>query len=245
MISVCIATYNGAKYLKNQLTSILCQLDSNDEIVISDDNSTDGSIDIAKSLNDDRIHVFKFIQPKEGRRPIELCTKNFENALKNSRGDIIFLSDQDDVWLPHKVEVMMTYLQQYDYVVSDCYITDHNLHITANTRFNGTFTKNKYLALFKPTPYQGSCVAFKRKVLLKSLPFPNEIQSHDRWIGYIASFFFSHIIIDEPLIYYRRHGNNTSCFTFHKPNSYLYRIKTRLVYVYELFRILLKDNFLL
>lgn len=241
MISVCMATYNGGKYIKEQLDSILCQIGKNDEVIISDDGSADNTTEIISSLNDSRINLLRFNRDKTGLLPINLVTTNFENALSHASGDIIFMADQDDVWRKDKVKVCLDYLinQGYDYVVSDCYVTDSDLNIVSNTRFDGSFTKNRWKALVSPTPYQGCCAAFKRKVLEKALPFPKQIQSHDRWIGYIASFKFKYRIIPENLIYYRRHNNNTSTATSKSTSSLYYKVTTRLTYITQLIRRLL------
>ena len=96
MISVCIATHNGQKYILDQLLSILPQLDSNDEILISDDNSSDETLNIIYKIDDKRIVIFN----NYFNNPI----KNFEFLINESKGDIIFLSDQDDLWDPQKVK---------------------------------------------------------------------------------------------------------------------------------------------
>ena len=119
-ISVCIATYNGEKYIRDQLESILSQLDFCDEIVVSDDHSSDKTIAIIKSFNDDRIRVI-YNSGQKG------YTSNFENALKHAKGEYIFLSDQDDIWLKGKVDKCMEYLQDYDFVVSDAVIVNQDL----------------------------------------------------------------------------------------------------------------------
>lgn len=211
MISVCMATHNGAKYLKEQIDSILKQLGGEDELVISDDGSNDSTIEIIESYNDSRIKLYPQNSPA-GLLGHEYATLNFENALKNAKGDYIFLSDQDDVWTDDKVEVCMYYLQTYDYVVSDAYVTDGNLNVISETRFlkEEKIHFNKYMAIVFSTPYQGSCAAFRRTVLDKAMPFPKGIQSHDRWIGNVAAFFFKYRVIPEKLIYYRRHENVTS-----------------------------------
>ena len=210
-ISVCIATHNGEKYIKEQLDSILCQLSSNDEVVISDDGSTDKTIDIIREFKDERIKIYQQDSPK-GLLGHEYATLNFENALKNAKGGFIFLSDQDDVWVNDKVEISMKYLREYDYIVSDAYVTDAELNVVSDTRFtkDEKVHFNKYLAVVLSTPYQGSCAAFKRCVLDKAMPFPKGTQSHDRWIGNVAAFFFNYKIVPEKLIYYRRHGATTS-----------------------------------
>ena len=109
MISVCMATYNGQKYIKEQIDSILCQLGPADELVISDDHSTDLTPDIIKSYDDKRIKFF-YNELKKG------VTHNFENALLKSKGDILFLADQDDVWLPNKIEVTFNLMKQMECV---------------------------------------------------------------------------------------------------------------------------------
>ena len=96
MISVCIATYNGGKTIHTQLASILSQLGENDEVVISDDHSTDNTLDIIRAFNSPIVRIVE--GPVKGS-PIP----NFENALQHSKGDIIFLADQDDKWVENKV----------------------------------------------------------------------------------------------------------------------------------------------
>src|SRR5579871_1607034 len=110
MISVCMATYNGERYILKQLQSIISQLSENDEIVISDDSSTDNTINIIKSFNDSRIRLYennKFGSP----------IFNLENALKHAKNDFIFLSDQDDLWESNKVKTLVEKLNQYDLVL--------------------------------------------------------------------------------------------------------------------------------
>lgn len=211
MISVCLACHNGEKYIKEQIDSILIQLSKNDELIISDDGSTDNTLTIVNSYKDQRIKVLKQNSPK-GLLSHEYATLNFENALKQAKGDYIILADQDDVWLENKVEVILEYLKEYPYIVSDCYVTDSDLNIISDTRFTEDehVHYNKYAALVLSTPYQGSCAAFRKEVLEKAIPFPKGLQSHDRWIGNVAAFFFSVKIIPDKLIYYRRHENTAS-----------------------------------
>lgn len=211
MISVCMATHNGEEYIKEQVESVLKQLSEDDELIISDDGSIDSTLDIINSFEDYRIKVFSQKSPK-GLLGHEYATLNFENALAHAKGNYIFLSDQDDVWTDNKVSTCMKYLQEYDYVVSDAYVTDSELNVVSDTRFTKEEKVhfNKYLAVVLSTPYQGSCAAFNRRVLDKALPFPKGIQSHDRWIGNVAAFYFRYRIIPEKLIYYRRHEGVTS-----------------------------------
>ena len=223
-------TYNGEKFVLQQINSILKQLDVGDELIISDDSSSDNTISIILNIDDSRI---KLLKGNKFRNP----TFNMENALKNASGDIIIMSDQDDVWVENKVLTIKDYLQTYDYIVSDCYVTDGSLNVVHTTRFipEAGIAINKYKALFKPTPYQGSCAAFNKAVLMKALPFPSYIQSHDRWIGYLASFFFKYKLIEEKLIYYRRHDSNVSTSSTGKSkNSFLQKMRFRLDYIYAI-----------
>src|SRR5690606_37158197 len=113
MVSVCMATRNGASFLKEQIESILPQLNRDDEIVISDDCSGDDTLTVIRTFQDSRIRLLE-------SRSEEGITRNFEASLKASRGDFIFLADQDDVWLPGKVTRMKQALKNYDLVMSDC-----------------------------------------------------------------------------------------------------------------------------
>lgn len=203
MISVCLVTYNGEKYVVEQIKSILSQLSINDELIVSDDGSNDKTLEKIKALDDLRIKVIK---NKEAKGVIG----NVENALNHAKGQFIFLADQDDVWLPNKVEICMLGLKNKDLVVSDCYVTDEKLNIISDSFFELNNSKtNKYHA-FMRNPYLGCCMAFNRTILDTVLPFPNGIPMHDIWLGNVAAFKYKLQFIPDKLIYYRRHGNNAS-----------------------------------
>lgn len=202
-VSICMATYNGEKYIKEQLESIINQIDKNDEIIISDDSSTDNTVEIIKEINDDRIRLY---ENNKFRNPIS----NFENALKKVNNELIFLCDQDDIWENNKVDIMKKELMNYDLVVSDCKVVDSNLNTIEDSFFHlrnsgKGFAKN----LYKNT-YLGCCMAFNKKILEKALPFPKNIPMHDIWLGMIGESFGNTVFIENKLIKYRRHGNNAS-----------------------------------
>ena len=121
MISVCIATYNGQQFIREQIDSILCQLSSDDEIIVSDNGSADDTISIINSIDDKRIRI---IEGPRKHSPI----LNFEKALKEAKGEFVFLADQDDLWKPNKVETCMKWLKKYYCVVSDAEVTDSKLN---------------------------------------------------------------------------------------------------------------------
>ncbi|MFX4153513.1 glycosyltransferase family 2 protein [Aliarcobacter butzleri] len=231
MISVCIATYNGEKYIKEQLSSILKQLNSSDEVIISDDHSTDNTLEVIKSLDDSRIKIF--INDKE-----KGYTRNFENALEKASGDIIFLSDQDDVWMDDKVKKSLRLLEENDFVVSDTQVVDNDLKTLAKSNFKLRNVKHGFFNNFIRCRYLGACYAFNKRVLEKSLPFPknSEYIPHDYWIYMIAISNFKVRVIYEPLIKYRRHNLNTSSGGDKSSNSLLKKVKIRIYLLFSLSR---------
>ena len=205
MISVCVATYNGEKFIREQIESILCQLSSDDEIIVSDDGSTDGTIVIINCIGDKRIRII------EGPRK-HSPTFNFENALKEAKGDYIFLADQDDVWKTNKVEVCMKWLQKYECVVSDAEVTDSNLNPLYPSLYAIMQVRQGHIynTVWK-NGYTGCCMAFRRNILEASLPFPKDIPMHDIWIGNVAAYKYNVKFIPDKLILFRRHKETISC----------------------------------
>ena len=222
-ISVCMATYNVEKYIKEQLDSILCQIVENDEVIISDDSSTDNTVEIIKAFSDNRIKIYKNTKVKG-------YTKNFENALEKANGDMIFLSDQDDVWVENKVQKMTEILKEYDFVVSDNSIVNENLEIINKSHFEVYKTSKGFLTNLLLPRYVGACMAFKNNVLEKSLPFPENAKlcAHDYWISLIAEMYFKSYKLDEQLLLYRRHGSNASSGGEKSKNSLSHKLKVRI-----------------
>ena len=209
MISVCIATYNGEKFLRKQLDSILAQIGEEDEIVISDDNSTDGTLELIQSYADDRIRVLHHDPTTITTTfPLDKPTHNFENALMHAKGDIVFLADQDDVWLPGKVDKMLRALEYADLAMHDCVIVDTELRQLSPSYFDVVkVTTNVWSNAVKSTVL-GCCMAMRRCVLEKSLPFPKTKVGHDLWLGLIAGSKFRFTLVREPLLLYRKHGES-------------------------------------
>lgn len=245
MISVCIATHNGEKYVKKQLESILSQLGFSDEIVISDDGSTDQTIKIIQSFEDNRIKVLTYKQHFDYSKfylsSYYYATANFYNALKYAQGDIIFLADQDDIWVENKVPVFMEALKRADFVTSNFSIINEVDELLDESYYNENPYNNLNLVkILKNLPFRGCCSAFKRDVLQAALPFPKKLFLHDCWIGlnaYLNNFKIE--FIETPLLLYRRHSNNVS--DLNSPNNLLFKISYRLKLVwYVLFKRLIK-----
>lgn len=220
MISVCIATYNGEKYLQVQLKSILSQLSRNDEVVISDDGSKDSTLEIIKSLNDNRIKIINN-QNNHG------FVGNFENALNHAKGDYIFLSDQDDIWLDNKVATILPLFKDYDLIVHDAEIIDGK-GVSLDKNYYSTLHKGQgFLKNLYKSRFLGCCMAFTKEVKDACLPFPKSIVAHDYWIGMYSLLKFRVCFIDDILLKYRRHGNNVSPSSEKSTNSLFYKLFTK------------------
>lgn len=205
-ISVVIAAYNGEKFIEQQLDSILKQLKQEDEIIVSDDNPNSVMSNLVKDISkrDNRV---KYVEGK-GQGLI----KNFQNAIEHSTGDVIFLSDQDDVWLDNKVRLVMQEFESgADLVLHNATVADENLKPTSQTSFEQHDSKSGYLKNIIKNSFMGCCMAFKSEMKDLILPFPDDIPMHDQWIGLVALQNKKNVVlIDTPLIYYRRHGGNVT-----------------------------------
>jgi glycosyltransferase involved in cell wall biosynthesis len=230
-----MASYNGERFIAEQIKSILSQINADDELVISDDQSKDQTISIIKSFNDPRIKLY--IHESAGRP-----TENFQNALYKSTGDIIFLSDQDDVWLKGKYEQMLLKLETHDLVLSDSILVDENLNTLNISFFAYHGSKKGVLRNAVKNSYFGSCMAFKKELLQFALPFPatREI-GHDIWIGLVAEMVGKVHFTDKPLILYRRHEDAVTPHGFgHSNRSLAVKLLSRVVVLKYVLKFYLK-----
>jgi glycosyltransferase involved in cell wall biosynthesis len=237
MVSVCMATYNGEKYVREQLDSILSQLKPDDEVVVSDDSSSDSTVDVIKSIPDKRIRLSV---GNTFRDPI----KNFQNCLKLAMGDYIFLSDQDDIWLPEKYSKMMALLSEYDLVISDSIIVDEQLKEIEPSFFRFFGSGKGLLKNMARSAYYGSCMAFNRKLLERSLPFPDTQEiGHDLWIGLVGEMTGKVLFYKEPLLLYRRHASAFTHTGLSKSKRNLFqKVRGRIVMLKEVSRFLINKR---
>lgn len=229
-ISVCMATYNGQKYLREQIDSILCQLSEDDELVISDDHSTDETVEIIRSYDDRRIRLYSNELAKG-------VTHNFENALNKSKGDVIFFADQDDVWLPTKIETLTDFLidGDYDVVTGNCSLTDSELNVTQERYYTDESPIDRSVwGNFKKDLWLGSCMAFRRRVLDEVLPIPKRLAAHDLWLALYCQIRFKCGYCSEVLQLYRRHDNTVSFAGGKSTNSLWYKLSYRAYLAYHL-----------
>jgi glycosyltransferase involved in cell wall biosynthesis len=231
--SVCMAVYNGEKYIYQQVKSILDQFSHNDELIISDDGSTDNTIAILENFKDDRIKIF-FNSQNKG--PVG----NFENALLKARGKYIFLADQDDLWLSGKIEKHLQLHKVYDLVISDAIVIDEQGLILHQSFFKARNSKAGLVNNLKKNAYIGCCMSFNRKIAVYALPFPKYIHMHDWWIGLVAEIKGKVIFCDDKLMKYIRHHNNASPTLTNSGYSFIKRFNNRLSLIFGLFSILIK-----
>jgi glycosyltransferase involved in cell wall biosynthesis len=204
-ISIALAAYNGSAHIAEQLESFLAQTRQPDELVIVDDCSSDGTVGI--------VEVFAEVAPF----PVEILVndknigyaQNFGVALSRCSGDLVFLSDQDDVWFPDKIETIIGHLEND--TSTACFINDAML---ANSELiPSTVTKAgqiKAAGLPETLFVMGCCVAVKRSLLDIALPIPQEARSHDDWLVGLSDCLNLTKRVPDILQYYRRHDSNVS-----------------------------------
>ena len=229
--SVAMAVYNGEKHIRQQIDSILSQLEEYDELVISYDKSLDNTWEIIQryAQQDSRVRVVENHNPGGAQN-------NFTNAVTSCEGQYIFLADQDDFWYENKISTVVHTLETTgaDLVVHDGYMTDAELNILENTIFQrfGTYN-NPFLNIVKQN-FWGCCMAFRAEIRDFVCPFPNKGGvGHDIWIGILMGFSGKIVRIPECLIAHRLHGSNVSA---EKTRPFLVVLKHRLWLLYFLIK---------
>lgn len=208
-ISVCLASYNGGKYIRQQLESILGQLSADDEVVVSDDSSTDNTLEVVREFGDHRIRVLSgntFYSP----------TYNFENALRHATGDIIVLSDQDDLWLENRValirEKFATPPHRCYLLVTDGIVVDEHDQVLHDSIFKVIGAGSGLVKNLWNNRYMGCCMAFTRELLEAAIPFPRNLPMHDMWLGQLCEWVGVTEFLPVPAIRYRKHASSQTEF---------------------------------
>lgn len=209
MISVCLATYNGERFIRQQLASILLQLMPDDELIISDDSSTDRTLDAINEFDDPRIRLFS---EQTFHSPIF----NFEFALMQSRGDIVVLSDQDDIWLPHKLSTVRDYFTveraRPCLIVMDAEVVDDWENVLFPSLLEKVSAGPGFWRNIFDNRYMGCNMAFSRDLLQKALPFPRRIPMHDMWLGQLCERVGKTEFLPVVTMKYRKHGKSLTDF---------------------------------
>lgn len=236
-ISVCIATFNGEKYIELQINSIIKQLDSFDEVIIVDDCSKDNTLNIIRSIGDSRIKIY---QNEINRGHVY----SFSRAIELASKKIIFMSDQDDIWKNNRLILMKEKL-----------LNSSALLLTSNSEFinsvgdkidfkidgvdeiNSFKYLNNIIDIFRgKTNYYGCAMAFKSELKKIILPMPNYVESHDLWIAMAANLIKSNVHSNDITLERRIHGSNASVVN----RRLILKLKSRIVFLKSLIQLIFR-----
>lgn len=210
-ISVCMATYNGEAFISEQVVSILEQLQPTDELIVVDDCSSDGTLEIVRRIGDPRISIY---ENDHNKREVH----SFSRAISLARNDIVFMTDQDDIWVPGRVQLMTQRLigsganvlcsnftwidavgAPLDVEIDGVSASDSSRHLS-----------NIVDILVGKTNYYGCAMAIRRAFVPIIVPIPRFVESHDLWIALASNLARSNVHIDEPTLLKRQHGRNAT-----------------------------------
>jgi glycosyltransferase involved in cell wall biosynthesis len=203
-VAVVVATYNGATYLRAQLESIVQQTYKPSQIIIVDDDSLDDTLQVANNFA--AHHPEVMVVQNETRLGY---IKNFEKGILLANASYVALSDQDDIWMPHKLETLLANIGDQMLAYSDSELIDANGQLL-NQKMSSI--KNQ-LAYHTPIMYAigawapGHAMLFKKELIDKAVPFPTLV-THDFWLGFVATCYSKVVYVNEPLVHYRQHTQN-------------------------------------
>ncbi|WP_390896662.1 glycosyltransferase [Pseudarthrobacter equi] len=203
-----MATYNGQEYVAEQIQSILSQLSPEDELIVVDDASKDSTLDVVRRIEDPRIVLLPSAENKG-------YVASFEKAVSASRGEYIMLSDQDDIWLPGRVEKLVDALQTKDFAASNFTVFGgpanryHKVQLKESD--SGRWVANLVTTWIGIRPYYGCTMAFRAAAKKQILPFPEFLtETHDQWIAIVANLNRSMVHVAAPTVARRLHDENTT-----------------------------------
>lgn len=204
LVSVALCTYNGERYLIEQLDSLVQQDYPNIEIIAVDDCSTDDTLNILKDYAA-RYHNFKVYQNELNLG----YKKNFEKAIQLCKGEYIALSDQDDIWMIDKISILMNSIHDEKFIYHDSAFINSNGN-SLNKKMSdilNMYSGDSYHAFLFFNCVSGHACLFSRDIIVKCLPFPDHIM-HDQWLAFCAANIQSIIYIPRPLVLYRQHESS-------------------------------------
>lgn len=233
-VSVCMATYNGAAYVEEQLASVLTQLGDADEVVVVDDGSSDDTVAMIRAVGDPRVRVLESDQNAG-------YVRAFERALTQARGDYLLLCDQDDVWRPGRVAAMVEALADAHVVAANLGTLggeprirgpygqeDWHLRAAHSRRHRGNIVG----VLIGNRPYYGSAMGLRREALTRVLPFPAFlVESHDLWIALYGNLARSITHLELRVTDRRLHTSNASTAA---PRAHTTVVRSRILLVRSL-----------
>lgn len=223
-ISVCMATYNGQDYIIEQIKSIISQIKLNDEIIIVDDCSKDSTVELIESLNDSRIKIFKN-KTNMGH------VFSFNRSINLAKYEVIFLSDQDDIWVEGRVRLMLEKLNNKLLVSSNFnnFSGDFNNQSPSSSPLKESDSSKNFKNIFRiflgKSDYFGCAMAFRKDLINTIIPIPKYVESHDLWIAMCANLMNSNIHLDKITLLRRLHHSNLT--NLNRPLSL--KLKSRII----------------
>lgn len=212
-VSVAMATYDGAAHVGEQVASILEQLGPHDEVVVVDDASRDDTLAVLATFDDQRLRV---IASPANRGYV----RAFESALRETRGDVVLLADQDDVWLPGRVALFGEALADHQVAASNLVLLGSGRPLRApvggrpwrlRSADSERHVANVAGILAGQRPYYGCAMGLRREALALALPFPAYLEeSHDLWLALYGNLAGSIVHLDEPTLQRRVHESNAT-----------------------------------
>lgn len=223
-ISIVMATYNGEKFIREQLDSFSNQTILPDELVVCDDCSSDNTLAILQEYKAKASFNVIILKAEKNQG----STKAFELAVKKATGDWIFFSDQDDVWSSNKIEEFLIAIDSnennlglvysdYEVVDENLNALDKNLYVAFDYKNPIIETENAWKLFLKTCAISGCIMAVKKEVIENALPFNSVI--HDRWIVFVASMTSKIKYIDKKLFFYRQHASQQIGINYTKTNE--------------------------
>lgn len=213
MISIALTTYNGAEYIGKQVDSILNQTIQDIELVVCDDCSTDNTVSVLDEYaqKDNRIHVYV------NKHNIGF-KKNFENTIKKTIGEYVALCDQDDIWLPDHLEMLLNGMKDDTQIVcgKPIFVNENNEELPDKYDYFLMYrypTTNKDIArhiFLGRSTYQGASMLIRKSFFDKALPIPDGAYYHDSWFAILACFMDGFVFVDKPTMRYRRFSDSVT-----------------------------------
>ena len=240
LISVCMATYNGEKFIREQMISILDQLSADDEVIVVDDGSTDNTINLLKEFADSRIKIYLNNQNKGH-------VFTFGKAISLATNDIVFMSDQDDIWIPDRVRIISEKLNKSGLSFASSNFgcinaSGSEIPCLIDSLLTSDSSKNikNIIGIFNGTKfYYGCTMAFKKDFTKIILPIPQFVESHDLWIALAGNLICSNIHIEEKTLMRRIHENNATEFN----RGMIAKLWTRVLFLVSIIILLSRQYF--
>lgn len=218
-VTILLSTYNGEKYLQEQLDSLFSQTYNDFVLIVRDDSSSDNSLEILKNYKQKYSQKIILLEENDNKGVIRSFSYLLEYALKNTNANYFMFCDQDDVWKPKKIEKTLLKMLELEknknkpvLIHTDLELVDENLNLIHPSfwKHEHIFPEHKsFNRLIMQNNITGCTVMINRVLAQKSLPIPENSIMHDWWIALVAAYFGEIDYINESTIKYRQHGSNT------------------------------------